>query len=152
MIVQGGGCGSIDNPLAGDVGPNALIWRIAGQGYVTTRVDKSGVGDSQGPPCEQIGYTQEREGYQATLEALRRDPRVDPSRVFLLGISLGGVFAPILAAETPVRHRRVRDDRIPSVTLCRTFGAFLQRVRRRGRRACLVVDQCARPRPTWSIR
>lgn len=103
MIIQGGGCESVDNPLAGNAGPNELIWRIAAQGYVTIRVDKSGVGDSQGPPCEQIGYTQELEGYQATLAALRRDPRVDPSRVFLLGISLGGVFSPILAAETPVR-------------------------------------------------
>jgi dienelactone hydrolase len=103
MLIGGGGCGSIDSPLAADFGPAQLIRMIAAQGYVTIRVEKSGVGDSQGPPCREIGYTQELEGYQATLAALRRHPRVDPNRIVLLGISLGGVFAPVLAAQTPVR-------------------------------------------------
>jgi dienelactone hydrolase len=103
MLIGGGGCGSIDSPLAPDFGPSQLIRTIAAQGYVTIRVEKSGVGDSQGPPCDEIGYTQELGGYQATLAALRRHPRVDPNRIFLLGISLGGVFAPVLAAQAPVR-------------------------------------------------
>jgi dienelactone hydrolase len=103
MLVPGGGCGSIDIPFAPDVAQPGLVRAIAAQGYATIRVEKSGVGDSQGPPCEEIGYAQELEGYQAALAVLRRDPRVDPDRVFLLGISLGGVFAPVLATQTPVR-------------------------------------------------
>jgi uncharacterized protein len=102
MLIGGGGCGSVDNPFAPDVGPTQLIRTVATQGYVTIRVEKPGVGDSQGPPCGEIGYAQELEGYRAALAALTRDPRVDPNRIFLLGISLGGVFAPILAAQTPV--------------------------------------------------
>jgi dienelactone hydrolase len=103
MYLQGGGCGSIDNPTAPDVGPNELIHRIAAEGYATMRVEKSGVGDSEGPPCDAIGYGQELEGYRVALTALRRHSQVDADRVFLLGISLGGVFAPTLAARTPVR-------------------------------------------------
>jgi len=103
LFLQGGGCGSIDNPTAPDVGPNELIHRIAAEGYVTMRVERSGVGDSEGPPCDAIGYWQELEGYQAALAALRHHSQVDVNRVFLLGISLGGVFAPTLAARTPVR-------------------------------------------------
>jgi pimeloyl-ACP methyl ester carboxylesterase len=34
---------------------------------------------------------------------LQRHPSVEPNRVVLLGISLGGVFAPVLAREKPVR-------------------------------------------------
>ncbi len=103
MLIGGGGCGSIDSPFAPDVGPQQLIRTIAAQGYVTIRVDKSGVGDSEGPRCEEIGYAQELDGYRATLSSLTRHPRVDSTRVFLLGISLGGVFAPVLASETPVK-------------------------------------------------
>src|SRR6185295_2608490 len=103
MLLQGGGCGSIDLPLSPDTGTAENIRKIAVQGYVTMRVEKSGVGDSQGPKCEEIGYQQELEGYQAAFAALRRHPRVDPDRIALLGISLGGVFAPLLAAQTPVR-------------------------------------------------
>lgn len=103
MFLQGGGCESIDSALAPEVGPNELIHRIAAEGYVTMRVEKSGVGDSEGPPCATIGYRQELEGYQAALAALRRHSQVDANRVFLVGLSLGGVFAPTLAAQTPIR-------------------------------------------------
>jgi dienelactone hydrolase len=75
---------------------------IGSQGFVTMRVDKSGVGDSQGAPCDSIGYKEELAGYQAALSALRSHASVNPDRIYLLGISLGGVFAPILAEETKV--------------------------------------------------
>jgi dienelactone hydrolase len=75
---------------------------VGSQGFVTMRVEKSGVGDSQGEPCASIGYTEELAGYQAALKALRSHPAVDRERIYLVGISLGGVFAPLLAAETHV--------------------------------------------------
>ena len=103
MLLQGGGCGSVDMPFVPDAGQHGLLRAVAGQGYVTMRVEKSGVGDSSGPPCDVIGYEQELAGYRAALDAVRRHPAVDPSRIYLLGISLGGVFAPVLARESSVR-------------------------------------------------
>lgn len=103
MLIPGGGCGSNDVPSAPDVGSPGLVRKIAAQGYVTMRVEKSGVGDSRGPACDAIGYTQELDGYRAALAALKRHPAVDPEKVFLLGVSLGGLFAPILAHESPPR-------------------------------------------------
>jgi dienelactone hydrolase len=101
LLLQGGGCGSVDTPMAG---PMAEPLRtVATHGFVTMRVDKSGVGDSKGPPCATIGYAQELEGYKAALTALRAHPSVDAGRIYLLGISLGGVFAPVLAGEGAVR-------------------------------------------------
>jgi dienelactone hydrolase len=99
MLIQGGGCGSVDVPMAPDTGPAGLLRTIASHGYVTMRVEKSGVGDSRGPACEAIGYAQELEGYRLALAALMQHPRVDVERVVLLGISLGGVFAPLSAQE-----------------------------------------------------
>jgi dienelactone hydrolase len=103
LLLQGGGCGSVDVPMAPAVGPAGLMRTIATQSFVTMRVELSGVGDSQGPPCDTIGYRQELAGYRAALAALKRHPRVDPDRIVLLGLSLGGAFAPTLAREQPVR-------------------------------------------------
>jgi pimeloyl-ACP methyl ester carboxylesterase len=100
LYLQGGGCGSIDAPWAGETGPNALLHAIASRGFVTMRVDKPGSGDSEGPPCAEIGFREELAGYRAALAALREHPAVDSERMYLLGVSLGGVFAPLLASET----------------------------------------------------
>jgi dienelactone hydrolase len=103
LLLQGGSCGSVDVPMLAELGQQGLLRPIAAKGFVTMRVEKSGIGDSQGPPCASIGYTQELEGYRAALAALKRHPSVEPTRVHLLGISLGGVFAPIVASESAVR-------------------------------------------------
>jgi dienelactone hydrolase len=102
LLIPGGGCGSIDTPFSPNVAQPGLMHTIGSQGFVTMRVDKSGVGDSQGAPCDSIGYKEELAGYQAALSALRSHASVNPDRIYLLGISLGGVFAPILAEETKV--------------------------------------------------
>jgi len=102
MLIGGGSCGSLDTPLNIDIGPVALIHAVGSQGFVTMRVEKSGVGDSGGPPCDSIGFEEELAGYRAALNALRSHPSVDPQRIQLIGISLGGVFVPLLASETNV--------------------------------------------------
>jgi dienelactone hydrolase len=102
LLIPGGGCGSIDTPLNPDLAQPGLMRAIGSKGFVTMRVEKSGVGDSEGMPCESIGFTEELAGYQAAFKALRSHPSVDPQQIYLLGISLGGVFAPLLAAETKV--------------------------------------------------
>ena len=103
LLLQGGGCGSVDTPIVPDVGQSGLVRTIAARGFVTMRVEKSGIGDSEGPPCSAIGYQEELDGYRAALEALKRHPAVDAGRIHLLGISLGGVFAPIVAGDSSVR-------------------------------------------------
>ena len=102
LLLPGGGCGSIDVPMTPDLAQGGLMRTMAARGYVTMRVEKSGVGDSTGPACDTIGYFQELDGYRAALAALKRHPSVDAERVTLLGISLGGVFAPVLAHESRV--------------------------------------------------
>ena len=102
LLLQGGGCGSIDSPFNVTLAQPGLVHAVGSKGFVTMRVEKSGVGDSGGPPCDSIGFREELAGYRAAFDALRAHPSVDSRKIYLIGISLGGVFAPLLAAETNV--------------------------------------------------
>lgn len=103
LFVQGVGCYSIDTPLDTNAIETQLLNRLTRQGFVTMRVDKQGMGDSQGLPCTELDFDTEGQGYRQALAQLRSLDYVDPARVFIIGHSMGGVFAPLLARELPVR-------------------------------------------------
>ncbi|MDP9268991.1 MAG: alpha/beta hydrolase [Acidobacteriota bacterium] len=95
-------CDSMESPSDSD-GFAALMRRVVQRsGMLTFRVDKPGVGDSQGD-CARTDFTRELAGYRAAFRALLAEPRVDRERVFLVGMSNGGGVAPLVAEETPVR-------------------------------------------------
>jgi dienelactone hydrolase len=110
LILQGLGMATLDNPQPGEPVERAsgmgvyraIAARLAGAGFVALRVDKAGCGDSQGD-APALDFPGELDGYRAALKALKARPDVDPGRVFLFGHSMGGVFAPVLAGEDPVR-------------------------------------------------
>lgn len=103
LFVQGVGCYSIDTPLDTNASPTQLLNYLTRQGFVTMRVDKQGMGDSRGVPCSELDFDTEGEGYRSALKQLRSLEYVDASRVFIIGHSMGGVFAPLLARDAPVR-------------------------------------------------
>ena len=118
-----------------------LLHGLAHAGFVTMRVEKSGVGDSQGPACAspQVDLRAETAGYLAGLKALKSSPRVDPDRVFVLGLSIGGVHAPLIAQQERVRGVVVVN------TLAKPFIEYLLETRRRqGRLRGLGYDEVDR--------
>jgi len=70
------------------------------------RVDKQGVGDSEGN-CEETDFESELGGYRAAFRALKNYDFVDSKRVYMLGISNGGGFAP-LVPESESEQAQVR--------------------------------------------
>lgn len=100
LFLAGLGAQSIAAPLA-EAHPRdgraALLKSFADAGFVTARVERSGVGESSGPAYDASDLEPELDGYTEALASLFRSPFVDPSRVFLFGHSLGGVLAPLLA-------------------------------------------------------
>ena len=102
LFVQGVGCYSIDSPLDTNAAEVQLLNYLTRQGFVTMRVDKSGMGDSQGIPCAELDFDTEGEGYRQALLQLRSLDEVDSNRVFIIGHSMGGVYAPLLARTVPV--------------------------------------------------
>jgi len=86
--------------------PNAyknLIAAFNAAGFATMRLEKSGVGDSHGPPCWKLGFEADVEAFRLALRHLKSQKHVDADRVVLFGHGYGGLVAARLAAEEKVR-------------------------------------------------
>ncbi len=103
LFIQGVGCYSLDTPLDTSSAATQILNNLTRSGFVTFRVDKPGQGDSQGGPCSGVNFEQEADVYRQALLQLRKMDGVDPDRIFIIGHSMGGVFAPIIAQDAPVR-------------------------------------------------
>lgn len=105
FFIGGMGCYSLD--FSGS-GPKAEAYQrildfVTKLGFVTMRVEKTGMGDSVGTPCESQDFKREVAGNLAGLKALVSYPFVKRDQVYIFGHSIGGVIAPFLAAEVPVK-------------------------------------------------
>ena len=100
FLIQGYYCATAEGSTA-DHPYRALAQSLADQGIATYRVEKPGMGDSLGgPQCLQTDFDTEVAAFRAGLAHLIAAHGVAPERIVLLGHSMGGVQAPLLAAET----------------------------------------------------
>jgi pimeloyl-ACP methyl ester carboxylesterase len=100
-------CDSVEAP-ADMKDTTGLVFRGLAQlpQFVLFRLDKPGSGDSEGI-CGETDFDSELAGYQAAFRALKNYDFIDTNRVFILGISNGGGFAP-LVAEMDAEQRQIR--------------------------------------------
>jgi pimeloyl-ACP methyl ester carboxylesterase len=103
FLIKGVGPGSLDEPLSGPEPYSRILHEFAKSGYVTVRVDKPGVGDSEGGPFADVDFDTELDAYRQAVTAVRNYPFVDVDKIFIFGHSMGGVFAPILASEVAIK-------------------------------------------------
>lgn len=98
-FVQGYGCGSVERPVGATARDalRGLVEALARSGLCVWRVEKRGVGDSDGPHCADATFDEEFGDFAAGLDALMGDARVDVRNVFVMGHSLGAMHAPLLA-------------------------------------------------------
>lgn len=98
LWLAGSGCGTQESPTGAS--PEVqLMYALTRAGYATLRVEKTGTGDSEGPPCygPEGDIGQEVRAYAAAIAQLR------PARIFLFGHSAGATIAPlVLQAAGPV--------------------------------------------------
>lgn len=102
FFIQRLGCTSVEAPTDPDDPVRRLLSGFTKAGYVTLRVEKRGMGDSEGAPCSELDFVSERAGYAAGLAHLKSLPYVDSGNLYLFGDGMGGVFALSLATEEPV--------------------------------------------------
>ncbi|WP_158266246.1 alpha/beta hydrolase [Allosphingosinicella deserti] len=101
-LIQGFTCSTVESPPQGAY--HRLGEALIRRGIAFYRVEKPGVGDSRGGPrCVDTGYDVELDAFRTAYRHLTGTLGFDADRVFMLGHSLGGLEAPMLAAETPPR-------------------------------------------------
>ena len=96
-------CDSVEAAPAARGGIEALLYRIASEsGLVLMRVEKPGVGDSEGV-CSETDLDSELAGNRAAFVALQKHRWVDPARVVAMGQSFAGGLLPLVAPREDTR-------------------------------------------------
>ena len=103
VLIQGLGPSVMDTPLTGQGAYSQILRAFATDGWVTVRVDKPGVGDSEGGPYETVDFDTEMDIYRQAIAAAKKHPSIDADKIFVFGHSMGGAFGPIVASETKIR-------------------------------------------------
>lgn len=96
LFTQWVSCGSIELK-EGAGGKMGMLARESGLALV--RVDRAGAGDSQGPSCGNLDYETEVKHYVSAFEKLLKDKRIDATKIYVLGESLGSTTAPLIASR-----------------------------------------------------
>jgi pimeloyl-ACP methyl ester carboxylesterase len=99
LVLQGIACESIDLGAAPDAPLAGLVHGWARAGVMTMRVDRPGLGDSEGGPCGELDLDADLAIHRAALAALAADPRRAGAPLVVFGHSVGGMAAAVLAAE-----------------------------------------------------
>jgi pimeloyl-ACP methyl ester carboxylesterase len=81
----------------------AIFWRlIETSGFATMRMDKPGVGESEGN-CAATDFQTELDSYRAAFDSLAKYDFIDQSKIFVIGLSNGGGTSPLVAGSHSVR-------------------------------------------------
>lgn len=96
LFTQWVSCGSIELK---EGSRNKLATLARESGLALVRVDRAGSGDSQGPACDKLDYKTEVKHYISAFDQLLKDRRIDASKVYLMGESLGSTTAPLVASS-----------------------------------------------------
>src|SRR5262249_9803942 len=92
-------CDSVESPRGPTDGWSRMLHAVAGGvDAVFVRVDKPGVGDSEGD-CGKTDLEDDLAAYRAAIRAALARGDIDESKLVLFGGSFGGAFSPLLAAE-----------------------------------------------------
>jgi pimeloyl-ACP methyl ester carboxylesterase len=126
VFIGGIGCYSLDMPMDSSRSEIQLLNKLSREGYTTVRIEKSGMGDGAGygKPCNEIGFNEEAEGYIAAIKQLQEQQNIVNDKLYIIGHSMGGVMAPLIAARTKV------DGIVAYGTIGSNFMEYLAKTRR----------------------
>ncbi len=102
-----------------------LIDALTKAGMVTMRVDRVGVGESEGENVMDTDLATDAESFRAAAKKLATYSYVDSSRVFIYSMGMGSAIAPLAAKDSGVRGVALYGStiaRAPSVSLPEALG------------------------------
>ncbi|MFO1187890.1 MAG: alpha/beta hydrolase [Alphaproteobacteria bacterium] len=96
-------CDSVEAPNDTKEAIGLTFRRIAGlSSFALVRMEKPGVGDSEGD-CAELDFNAELAAYRAVFRHMLAYNFIDKTRVFVLGLSNGAGWAPLVAEGVPVK-------------------------------------------------
>lgn len=102
IVLMGGiGCYSVDVPPPQPFSYRDILYDFTRSGFATVRIEKTGMGDSQGSPCSEQGFFDEVRGLEAGIRSLDRFSFLDRNRMIYFGHSMGGLSAPVVYRDLP---------------------------------------------------
>lgn len=104
LLLPGLACTSVDFVVTPGHPLRPLVTALSAAGVATLRVERPGLGDSEGGPCEALGWWDEVALHRAGLTALAGAGWADHEAIGLFGHSIGGMLAPLVASAAPVRR------------------------------------------------
>ncbi len=97
FLLSGLSCSTVEGyPGRSNKWAKLIIDLVEKSGMVVMRVEKPGVGDSQGD-CGQTDFLTELNGYEAAIESLKASSLVDTTKIVVFGSSMGSALAPYFA-------------------------------------------------------
>lgn len=99
LIIGGLSCSTLENhPGRANNWVTMLNRLVEDTDMLVVRIEKTGVGDSEGD-CASADFLTDLEGYRAAARMLKARPDVDASRIILYGSSMGSAIAPLIVNE-----------------------------------------------------
>jgi pimeloyl-ACP methyl ester carboxylesterase len=99
LFVQWLSCNTVAISTNPRDGWSAMLSRIVREsGALVWRTEKRGIGSSEGD-CATMDYDTELTDHREALQALMHHPDIDRQRIVIFGASIGGTYAPLLAAD-----------------------------------------------------
>jgi pimeloyl-ACP methyl ester carboxylesterase len=104
VFIGGIGCYSLDNAMDTTYNETQLLNTLTRSGFVCVRAEKPGMGDNANcKPCSEISFLEELDGYVNAVKTIKQYNYVDSNSIYIIGHSMGGVFAPMVASKTNIK-------------------------------------------------
>lgn len=104
MFIQGYTCSSIDYGMAPNLTINQLLDSYVQAGFTVFKMEKPGVGDSQGDlTCSEYDFDTENAAFIAGLQHFASQPSVNEDNIFVFGHSLGVLHSAVIAEMGTVK-------------------------------------------------
>ncbi|MBV6459520.1 MAG: hypothetical protein HONBIEJF_02668 [Fimbriimonadaceae bacterium] len=138
FLIGGIGGYSVDGEF-GTIPYGNVLAPFAKDKFATVRIDKPGMGDSEGPIYQELDFETELDAYMQALKLAKTFDFVDANQITIFGHSMGGAFGPIVASREKVAKI------IVCGTVCKTWTEyFLENTRRQSALAGMGSDQLGR--------
>jgi len=100
LLISGSGLQDRDNTMSGHKSFLVIADHLSRKGIAVLRVDDRSVGGSTGDPSQETIESIATD-VEAGLTFLKGQKSIDPKRIGLIGHSVGGMVAPMVAARSP---------------------------------------------------